>query len=119
MKNLALILAFIIMCLTTFSQSVDSVNYKNKTYNVGDTITLLSGAGNNGEFLSTTSTVNIIVGGVSSHLTSIVAGMSYIIKKIKVYKAGTLKEKIYLYFNSYIGDTSIDLKQALILKEIL
>jgi hypothetical protein len=118
MKKLTTIIVFLLLALITLGQKTDSVTYNQHLYRVGDTITLLSGSGVNGEFISTT-VVMQAVAGMTTKLMSSASGTKSIIKKIKVTQSGKLNEKIYLYFDTYVGNTIMDLKLAIIKEEIL
>jgi hypothetical protein len=114
-------IAMIFLTVGIYAQKVDTVTYNNHKYSVGDTIKLNVGSGTNGQFVSSSVTF-----GMSTYpkLSSDEAGKLFIIKKITKTK-DKMNETINLIVkHNAKGDVgmttiSIDLKQAILLKEIV
>jgi len=91
MKKVIFIL--IILAATTWLPAQETFTIANRTFKVGDTITMTQGANANGNFISGTMAIGGGMAGVEK-LPANYAGYRFIIKKLKWYKQGKLNEML-------------------------
>jgi hypothetical protein len=120
MKNLFLILAFIIP-MAVNGQKTQSVDVLGHSFAVGDTIQLTTGTMPNGDFMCVSSTSLLLANsdGTVDHISSAsYNNMKFIIKKIKTIKFG-MNTSIGLFIKAGLLNLRVDATIAITKKEIV
>jgi len=91
MKKVIFIL--IMLAATTWLPAQETFTIANRTFKVGDTITMTQGANANEDFISGSMAIGGGMAGVEK-LPASYAGYRFIIKKLKWYKQGKLNEML-------------------------